>query len=182
MKLLRKMKIKYRILEWIKRVARKILSQEITEFHNQLINVTEQKRTWEGRYRSLTLNRATIPSEVLLKICEMLPNANLFAKGLITPQDLDGKSLQVVKFSNSNIHLSLRIAEINKSSIVFIIDEWNLKIRIPLHFENLKVGENTVIDTYVWDIVNSNIGGILDGDSTIAVTTFIRALNNISNE
>ena len=171
------MKIKHRIQEYLKNIARHILQDELLELHNQIIDVTEQKRTWKNRYLSITQKRATIPVSALLLIEKLLPDANQFANGNLTINDLCKEELEIKNKEGGIIRG--RIHEISKNSITIEITNWNTKIKIPISFQNLDFGHGLITETYVWDLLNSNIGGLLDSRATFSIRSFITALNNL---
>ena len=160
-------------MNWIKKLASYVLSEELKEQNDQVIKLQEdlEKREQEivNIRERLYGNRVTVvPKGAMLEIIRILPRCSDLIWGRCKVEDLKNmRGVFTYQYGCERKSSVIRIVptEVGKKGLTFLLEDFDLKIFIPIECFTW-VGETTC---WVWDIYKSNIRIVSDEDFDMIV-------------
>lgn len=185
-------------MNWIKKFAQWVLSEELAEERKHYQKINDDLRADkeglekinEGLRKRLFGRRKVLVSQLMLEcIVKCLPDPNAVGVGRISASDISLRNMGFVdelggrKHEHKVLVKEITEREGERGAIVHIT-EYNINIFIPLRKENVSYevyGVQTAIDTFFWDFYGAGIR-MLSAEAWAMSTEFIRAQRNVLSE
>lgn len=185
-------------MNWIKKFAQWVLSEELAEERKHYQKINDDLRANkeglekinEGLRKRLFGRRKVLVSQLMLEcIVKCLPDPNAVGVGRISASDISLRNMGFVdelggrKHEHKVLVKEITEREGERGAIVHIT-EYNINIFIPLRKENVSYevyGVQTAIDTFFWDFYGAGIR-MLSAEAWAMSTEFIRAQRNVLSE
>lgn len=179
----------------IKRIARRILRQELLdkdeerkcliEENVKLLKELQEYLSIKEKLEESRKIRYTIPEFIICGILNVLPNPNIYAKGIseVIKSNYQGK---IYRYEHNYKDGSVKIAtfeflNLGDNGIELKLCDLNCVIFIPLIKVNKTITYkkiSTEVTTFAWNINNLGIS-VIDGESYDAISGFIFAQKDV---
>ena len=180
-------------MNFIKKIARKILSEELNTLQEQYeYKISRLEIKNKGLLDSVFGKRKVLLSQDMVDgIVKTLPDPNKFGNGNINSSELNNQplcfvdELRGVKYKH--VFKIVKVIEGKDKKIQGItinISDYNINVFIPLKREKVEYNVfnvNSEIDTYFWDFYQSGIR-MINNEAWLMSMEFITAQNNVINE
>ena len=180
-------------MNFIKKIARKILSEELNTLQEQYeYKISRLEIKNKGLLDSIFGKRKILLSQDMVDgIVKTLPDPNKFGNGNINSSELNNQPLCFVDelrgIKCKHIFKIVKVIEGKDKKIQGItinISDYNINVFIPLKREKVEYNVfnvNSEIDTYFWDFYQSGIR-MINNEAWLMSIEFITAQNNVINE